>query len=108
MARSLPDLLKTVGLIDVSAKLVSVPLGSWGLDLGNLWKHNIEMFVDSSSPLLSRLTGISDAEYRARWRKLISEVKDDKAFSNLHAAWGRKSFENSTLAIDWSSFSPLT
>ncbi|KAI9273884.1 hypothetical protein EDC94DRAFT_111997 [Helicostylum pulchrum] len=106
MARHLPDLLKKAGLIDVSAKLVSIPLGSWGLDLGSLWKHNMEMFAESTSPLLSKLVGISDAEYRSRWRDLLQEVQGKRAFSNIHAAWGIKS-ESTTSAIDWSSWSPL-
>lgn len=105
MARHLPDLLKNAGLIDVSAKLVSIPLGSWGLDLGSLWKHNMEMFAESTSPLLSKLMGISDTEYRSRWRDLLQEVQDKRAFSNIHAAWGIKS-ESSTSAIDWSLWSP--
>lgn len=90
MALYLPDMLKSAGLIDVSSKLVSIPLGSWGLDLGSLWKHNMEMFADSSSPLLSKLVGISESEYRRRWRDMFEEVKDKKAFSNIHAAWGQK------------------
>jgi hypothetical protein len=111
MARHLPDILKAVGLIDVSSKLVSIPLGSWGLDLGNLWKHNMEMFVEATCPLLSKLAGVSPTEYKAQWRDMFEEVKDQKPFSNIHAAWGRKSFtapsnlDNTT--IDWSSVPPM-
>ncbi|KAL0139208.1 hypothetical protein V8B55DRAFT_1521864 [Mucor lusitanicus] len=106
IARHLPDLLKTVGLIDVSSKLVSIPLGSWGLDLGELWKQNMEKFADSTAPLLSKLAGVSVSEYRRQWHSLI-----DEAFSNIHAAWGRKPLDydgGNEIAIDWTlcSLSP--
>lgn len=104
IARHLPNVLKSIGLIDVSCKLVSIPLGSWGLDLGSLWKHNLEMFADSSSPLLSKLVGVSVSEYRRQWRDMFEEVKDQKPFSNIHAAWGRKPLDST---IDWSHCSPL-
>lgn len=109
IARNLSDALKAVGLIDVQSKLVSIPLGSWGLDLGNLWKHNMDMFVDSSCPLLSKLAGVTAEEYRAQWYGMFDEVKGQKPFSNMHAAWGRKPLhsKNSTTAIDWSLCPPL-
>jgi hypothetical protein len=75
IARQLPDLMKAVGLIDVSSKLVSIPLGSWGLDLGVLWKHNLEMFADSTAPLLSKLVGVSASTYKRQWYELIEELK---------------------------------
>ncbi|KAL9543450.1 hypothetical protein MBANPS3_008109 [Mucor bainieri] len=111
LARHLPDLLKTVGLIDVSSKLVSIPLGSWGLDLGELWKQNMEKFADSTAPLLSKLAGISVNEYRRQWHNLIDEVRDKKAFSNIHAAWGRKPLDyddGNEIAIDWTLCPPFS
>lgn len=111
IARHLPDLLKTVGLIDVSSKLVSIPLGSWGLDLGELWKQNMEKFADSTAPLLSKLAGVSVSEYRRQWHSLIDEVRDKKAFSNIHAAWGRKPLDydgGNEIAIDWTLCSPFS
>ena len=106
IARNLADVLKAVGMIDVSSNFVSIPFGSWGLDLGNLWKHNMEMFVDSTCPLLSKLAGVTAKEYRAQWYGMFEEVKGQKPFSNIHAAWGRKSLQNST--IDWSQCPPLS
>ncbi|KAK4515850.1 uncharacterized protein ATC70_010808 [Mucor velutinosus] len=111
IARHLADLLKTVGLIDVSSKLVSIPLGSWGLDLGELWKQNMEKFADSTSPLLSKLTGVSVSEYRRQWYNLLDEVRDKQAFSNIHAAWGRKPLDyddGNVIAIDWSLCPPFS
>lgn len=99
MARQLPELLKSGGLIDVSSKFVSLPVGPWGSDLGVLWKHNLESFADSTAPLLSRAIGLSPSAYRRRWHELLEEVKERKAFSNMHAAWGRKSPTGTT---DWS------
>jgi SAM-dependent methyltransferase len=99
IACHLQDLLKAVGLVDVSSRLVSIPLGSWGQDLGVLWEQNVHNFSDSAAPVLSRLVGVSVSTYRRNWREMLEEVKDRKAFSNMHAAWGRKS---PTGTIDWS------
>lgn len=111
IARNLPDILKAIGMIDVSSKLVSIPLGSWGLDLGNLWKHNMEMFVEATSPLLSKLAGVSPSDYKQQWKVLLEEVKDKKAFTNIHAAWGKKPLGGPSnldnITIDWSSVPPM-
>jgi hypothetical protein len=106
IARNLSDVLKATGLIDVGSKLVSIPLGSWGLDLGNLWKHNMEMFVDSTCPLLSKLAGVTEKEYRNQWYGMFKEVHGQKPFTNMHAAYGRKPFNTTT--IDWSLCPPLS
>lgn len=108
MASQLADFMKIAGLVDVSSKLVSIPLGSWGLDLGELWKKNYEMFVASTSPLLSKLVGKTDAEYKQQWETFLLESEHQRPFSNLYACYGRKpahpiDFDN----IDWSSFAPL-
>ncbi|RCH80544.1 hypothetical protein CU098_006693 [Rhizopus stolonifer] len=107
MACHLPDLLKAMGMADVSSKLVSIPFGSWGLDLGVLWKNNIESFAESTAPLFSKLVGCTPAEYRQKWRTLIEEAKDRKAFSNIHAAWARKPADYKQDAIDWSLCPPF-
>lgn len=107
MANKLAHFLKIAGLADVSSKLVSIPLGSWGLDLGELWKRNYEMFVDSTSPLLSKLAGKTPQEYKQEWETFMKESEPQKPFSNLYAAYGRKpSYPINFDTIDWSLFTP--
>ncbi|KAG1471459.1 hypothetical protein G6F56_002106 [Rhizopus delemar] len=106
MAIYLEDLLKAAGLAEVTTKSVSIPLGEWGLDLGILWKHNMEGFADSTSPLLSKMLGLSVAEYNERWRDFLQECKDLKPFTNTHAAWARKP-DNYTGNVDWTLCPPF-
>lgn len=109
MATYISDLLNFIGLTDVSSKLVSIPLGSWGLDLGELWKKNLEMFIDATSPLMSQVVGLSVAEYKEQWNNSMTESQANKPFSNLHAAYGRKPLHPLDLDhIDWSIFPPFT
>jgi hypothetical protein len=108
MATYISGLLEFVGLIDVSSTLVSIPIGSWGLDLGELWKKNLEMFVESSSPLLSQVMGITVEAYKEHWANSMKESQKNKPFSNLHAAYGRKPLHPLDLEqLDWSSFPPF-
>lgn len=101
--------MKIAGLAEVSSKFVSIPLGSWGLDLGELWKKNYEMFVDSTSPLLSKLVGKTQEEYKAQWETFLLESKDQRPFSNMYATCGRKpSHPINYDTIDWSAFAPLS
>ncbi|KAI9245266.1 hypothetical protein BY458DRAFT_485112 [Sporodiniella umbellata] len=106
MAIYLEDLLKAAGLVDVATKSVSIPLGEWGLDLGILWKHNLEGFAESTSPLLSRMIGLSVDEYKDRWRDFLVESEEFKPFTNTHAAWAKKP-DNYTNNADWTLCPPL-
>lgn len=101
MATHLSDLLKAVGLEDVSTKLVSIPMGEWGLDLGVLWKNNLESFAESTSPLMSKLMNITVAEYMERWRVYMEEAKETKPFTNVYAVRGTKPL-NGPPTVDWS------
>ncbi|KAI8346741.1 hypothetical protein BD560DRAFT_338656 [Blakeslea trispora] len=108
MACYLSDLLKAIGAVEISSKLVSIPYGSWGLDLGILWKNNMESFAESTAPLFSKILGCTAAEYIARWRVLREEADKEKCFTNFHAAWGRKpDGYNSETAVNWSLCSPF-
>lgn len=92
IARQLPELLTESGWVDVQSRLVSIPLGSWGLDIGNLWQQNLEAFVQAVRPGVMEALGISFKEYREMWSAISDELEeaDCKAFSNVHAAWARK------------------
>ncbi|KAG0173245.1 hypothetical protein DFQ28_010262 [Apophysomyces sp. BC1034] len=95
----LVDLLKAVGLENVDSRLVSLPLGPWGLELGGLWQQNMETFAEATMPLLVSILGISMAECKKHWEDFRDELEDRKAFSNIHAAWGCK--PEGPVTIDW-------
>ncbi|KAI8985323.1 S-adenosyl-L-methionine-dependent methyltransferase [Pilobolus umbonatus] len=97
MATQLPQALKALGLTEVDSTYVSIPLGSWGLDLGVLWKNNMEMFLDATGPLLSKIAGIPQKEYKQRWREML-DTQGLKPFNNIHCAWGKKPIDG---VIDW-------
>ncbi|CEI90721.1 hypothetical protein RMCBS344292_05036 [Rhizopus microsporus] len=89
MACQLEKSLLDLGLVDVQSKFVSIPLGSWGLDLGNLWKQNFESFFDSAKPFLTELMEISGREYKRKVQAMLDEFNEYKPFSNIYLAWGR-------------------
>ncbi|KAF7728607.1 hypothetical protein EC973_005834 [Apophysomyces ossiformis] len=93
------DLLKAAGLENVESRLVSIPLGPWGLELGGLWQQNMEMFAEATMPLLVSILDITMEECRQHWADFREELNDRKAFNNIYAAWGRK--PEGQLTIDW-------
>jgi hypothetical protein len=77
-------------LEQVTSRFVSIPLGQWGLDIGNLWEQNIDAFLESARPFLIDIMHISSDDYKLGRQKLKEELKSTKAFSNIHVAYGRK------------------
>ncbi|CEI89233.1 hypothetical protein RMCBS344292_03599 [Rhizopus microsporus] len=102
IAAYLADALKALNLEDVNCKSVSIPLGEWGLDLGVLWKHNLESFAESTSPVLSQMLNISVTEYKERWRDYFEEVKETKSFTNVYSVWAKVPLDYNPDNIDWS------
>ncbi|CAO3671724.1 unnamed protein product [Rhizopus stolonifer] len=101
MAIYLEDLLKALGLEEIKPQSVSIPLGEWGMDLGMLWKNNIESFAESIEPFVSKLMNLSKEDYKDRWRVYFEEAQETKPFANAYAIWGKKPLDSSGV-IDWS------
>jgi hypothetical protein len=82
--------LTDLGLEEVTSRFVSIPLGQWGLDIGNLWEQNVDAFLESARPFLIDIMHISSAEYKLGRQQLKEELKTYKPFSNIYVAYGRK------------------
>ncbi|KAI8053161.1 uncharacterized protein B0P05DRAFT_561826 [Gilbertella persicaria] len=85
-------LLNNLDLEDVTVKFVSIPIGSWGLDIGNLWGQNFYAFLESAGTFLVDLMQMTNAEYKKGTQGLREELESGeyKAFSNVYVAYGRK------------------
>jgi len=70
---------------------VSLPVGSWGLDIGHLWEQNFDAFFESARPFLVEKMQITNATYQANTKKLKEELKSGefKAFNNIYLVYGR-------------------
>ncbi|KAI9281021.1 hypothetical protein BY458DRAFT_499343 [Sporodiniella umbellata] len=101
MAPHLRELLQALGLEDIRPQSVSIPLGEWGMDLGMLWKNNLESFADSVEPFMCQLLNLTNEQYKEKWRIYFEEGKETKPFSNVYVAWGRKPLEAQP-PVDWS------
>ncbi|KAG0742856.1 hypothetical protein G6F57_010436 [Rhizopus arrhizus] len=85
----LDQMLSAAGLLDIQTKFVSVPIGSWGLDIGNLWRQNYELFFESAQSILVELMGMSHSEYKRKVDAMMDELNEYKPFSNIRLVWGR-------------------
>ncbi|KAI9246348.1 hypothetical protein BY458DRAFT_527978 [Sporodiniella umbellata] len=88
-AIEMEQMLKSIGLVDIQSEFVSIPLGSWGLDIGCLWKENYDSFFKSAKPYLSDITGVSSKEFKSNMRIFEEELDEYKPFNNIHLVWGR-------------------
>lgn len=91
IACQLEKLLSDLDLEDITVRYVSVPVGSWGLDIGHLWEQNFDAFLESARPFLVDKMQISNAVYKANSKKLKDELKSGqfKAFNNIYVVYGR-------------------
>lgn len=89
IACRLEQMLSNIGLVDIQCKFVSIPVGSWGLDIGHLWKENYEAFFESAKPFLIEMMDISSREYKKQMRIVMEELDEYKTFTNVYLIWGR-------------------
>lgn len=84
-------MLREIGLVDIETRFVTIPLGPWGLDIGNLWEQNLDAFLESGQPFLTDLLQISDTEYKKQRKILKNDFVGGhvKPFNNAYIAWGR-------------------
>jgi hypothetical protein len=94
IACQLDQLLTEIDLIEIKTRFVSVPIGSWGLDIGNLWEQNFDAFLEAARPLLVEMMQTTNQQYKKDFKKLKEELKSGqvKAFNNIHIAYGRIPF----------------
>ncbi|KAI8973877.1 hypothetical protein BDB01DRAFT_854142 [Pilobolus umbonatus] len=90
IAKELDALLTEAGLANVRSQFISVPIGPWGLDIGVLWKQNVESFIDAAKPFLLEAMNINAVEFRLRCKQFMDELNDCcKAFNNIYVVWGQ-------------------
>lgn len=79
-------------LDEITTRFVSVPIGSWGLDIGNLWQQNFDAFLESARPFLVEIMQLDNQQYKKNCKAMKQELKDEKvkAFNNVYISYGRK------------------
>ncbi|KAG2183332.1 hypothetical protein INT43_006337 [Umbelopsis isabellina] len=93
LAMNLKELLRCAGLTEIVSTYISMPVGDWNMSdnyIGNLWRENSEIFVESAKPWLSTELGMTSREYSQLWKEAHDEMNETKAFINVWVAWGRK------------------
>lgn len=87
----LEQVLADAGLENIESRFVTIPVGSWGLDIGVLWEYNLVRFLESFKPFLSELMEVTEEEYEEQQKALTDELQDEniKPFNNIFIAWGK-------------------
>ncbi|CAO3615454.1 unnamed protein product [Cunninghamella blakesleeana] len=89
IAGNIDKLLERHGLTNVVKKQVSLPFGSWGLDIGILWQQNLEAFIAASAPAFAMALGVTPNECKEMWNGYKSELDHVKAFTNVYAVYAQ-------------------
>ncbi|KAI7866560.1 uncharacterized protein EV154DRAFT_154289 [Mucor mucedo] len=87
--KRLNQVLAEIGLIEIETRFVSVPVGSWGLDIGLLWEENLNSFLEAMRPYLVEAMQVTDEQYKKDRAAFQNELQNVKAFNNICIAWGR-------------------
>ncbi|KAF9184669.1 hypothetical protein BGZ50_003536 [Haplosporangium sp. Z 11] len=83
------QLLESVGFVNVSVKVWSIPLG-WGGVIGQAMLVNQKQFVNEMGPIYVRQGHGSLDEYREQTKKIFEEAVAMKAYINYHVITGQK------------------
>lgn len=89
ISRRLNQVLAEIDLIEIETRFVSVPVGSWGLDIGLLWEENLNGFLEALRPYLVDTMQVTDEQYKKDRAAFQTEIQNVKAFNNICIAWGR-------------------
>ncbi|KAG2187244.1 hypothetical protein INT44_004929 [Umbelopsis vinacea] len=103
VATDLQELLRCSGMTDISGSYVSMPVGDWSQEenyIGNLWRENSQIFINSAKPWLAPALGWTSQEYTSLWNAAHEEMNETNAFINVFVSWGRKP-EDGSAEINW-------
>ncbi|KAL1917315.1 uncharacterized protein VTP21DRAFT_4971 [Calcarisporiella thermophila] len=90
IAENLSEVLAEAGLTNIMSTFASVPVGSWGGELGTLWQENFIALNKSCRPWMNMVFGLRGREYRQLIQKLVAEFDLYKTYINLYVAAGQR------------------
>jgi hypothetical protein len=90
MVQNLDELMREVGLINVTKQTFVGPFGSWGGRAGELFAEDFRLASSSLQPLFTNALGVPKEEAERNGTLGMEEFKSHKAYLNIYVYLGQK------------------
>jgi hypothetical protein len=90
LADKLDVFIKEAGFINVEKSVYQLPCGRWGGEVGQLFVEDLKLFISSLKPLFIKVFNISDEVIEADTEKLMKELEEHQAYTELYVYVGQK------------------
>jgi hypothetical protein len=90
MAQNLDELMREVGIINVTKQIVNVPIGPWGGKAGELFAEDFKRISNALQPLVTSALGVPKEEVERNGALLVEEFESYQAYSPIYVYLGQK------------------
>jgi len=88
--RDLKSYVVGAGLADITERVVSIPVGEWGGNIGSLFKEDIDTGFRGFKSHLMKILGCSSNEYDTLVKNAMDECEKKRSYVNFIIVIGRK------------------
>jgi ubiquinone/menaquinone biosynthesis C-methylase UbiE len=90
MVPCLDELMREVGLINVTKQIIAIPFGPWGGRVGELFAEDFRLVNSSFQPLFTSVFNVSKEEVERNTALMMEEFKSHQAYFNICVYWCQK------------------
>jgi ubiquinone/menaquinone biosynthesis C-methylase UbiE len=90
MVHRLDELMREVGLVNVTKQIFTVPIGPWGGKVGELFYEDYKILSSSVQPLFTSTLGVPKEEVERMRALLLEEFKSYSTYSTVYVYVGQK------------------
>jgi hypothetical protein len=90
MMQNLDELMREVGLINVTKQTFVAPIGPWGGKAGELFAENTKLTSSSIQPLVTSVFNVPKEEVERNGDLMLEEFKTYQAYFDIYVYLGQK------------------
>jgi ubiquinone/menaquinone biosynthesis C-methylase UbiE len=90
MVQNLDELMREVGLINVTKKTFTAPIGPWGGKVGELFAEDFRLGSSSIQPFITSVFNVPKEEIERMAALMVEEFKSHQAYVEIYVYLGQK------------------
>jgi hypothetical protein len=90
MTQNLDELMREVGLINVTKQTFTAPIGPWGGKAGELFAEDFKLLSSSGQPFITNVLGVPKEEVERIATLMMEEFKTYQTYLNIYVYLGQK------------------